>query len=135
MSSAEWILETPSVCNGNNFCQVLPLANFGRATITAANATTTRGIKGTISNRAWNTSKITLASSGRTFINGGQDATVSTASPSSLSPGGGTFSITYTSTQVTGPTTGPVTQGSLRTGKLVRPGRTARLVRPARASR
>jgi hypothetical protein len=126
VSSAEWILETPSVCNANNLCQVLPLADFGNAWVTAASATTTRGNKGTIANRAWDTSKITLSSTGRTFVNQGPEATVSTASPSSLSPGGGTFSITYTSTQVTGPTTGPVTQGRLRTGKLVRPARAPR---------
>ena len=51
MSSAEWILETPSACNGNSICQVLPLADFGQATISGASTTTTRRVTGPISDR------------------------------------------------------------------------------------
>ncbi len=126
VSSAEWILETPSVCNGS-LCKVLPLADFGRATITSASATTTRGIKGRISDRAWKTTKITLASSGRHFINQGLEAMAAMASPSSLSAGGGAFAITYEGTQAADPTTlAPTSQANLRTGVLVRPRRASR---------
>jgi Peptidase A4 family len=123
-SSAEWILETPSVCAPNSSCQVLPLADFGRAAITHASATTTRGITGPISGRKWSTTKITLASAGHHFINQGAAATAAMALPSSLSAGGGAFSITYQGTQVAQPTTAATaSQSNLRTGVLVRPGR------------
>jgi hypothetical protein len=126
VSSAEWILETPSVCNGS-LCRVLPLANFGRATVTGASATTTRGRKGPISARAWKTTKITLAGGGRHFINQGPEATVAMASPSSLSAGGGAFAVTYESTQAADPTTiAPTSQAGIRTGVLVRPRRASR---------
>lgn len=123
-SSAEWILETPSVCARTSSCEVLPLADFGRAAITHASATTVGGITGPISGRKWKTTKITLASSGRHFINQGGEVTAAMASPSSLSAGGGAFSITYQSSQAAQPTTAATTsQSNLRTGVLVRPGR------------
>jgi hypothetical protein len=127
VSSAEWILETPSVCQGSFSCEVLPLANFGRATITGASAATTRGIRGSISHRAWKTSKITLAGSGHHFINQGAQATVAMASPSSLTAGGGAFTVTYQSAPVADPTpVASTSQANLRTGVLVRPARASR---------
>ena len=59
-TSAEWIVEAPSVCSGNA-CQTLPLADFGSTGFTAARATATTGHVGTIDDRRWTTTKIVLA--------------------------------------------------------------------------
>jgi hypothetical protein len=40
-SSAEWIAEAPSVCNGNGKCSILKLADFGSVTFTGAAANDT----------------------------------------------------------------------------------------------
>jgi hypothetical protein len=124
VSSAEWILETPSLCSGGVACQVLPLADFGSATVTGATATTTRGASGPISSRAWNTSKITLASGGHHFISGGAGSAGVGASPSSLAARGNSFTITYE-----GPVTAAATSTSVRRASV----RSETLTRPARA--
>jgi hypothetical protein len=123
VSSAEWILETPSVCSGGLSCRVLPLADFGKATITGAGASTTRGASGPISDRAWTTSKITLASGGHRFIAGGDAPAPVSALPSSLSSRGGSFTVTYQGSTPAAATSAPVSGANLRTGPLVRPAR------------
>ncbi|HEY3728089.1 MAG TPA: G1 family glutamic endopeptidase [Solirubrobacteraceae bacterium] len=123
VSSAEWILETPSVCSGKGFvCQVLPLADFGTATITGASASTTRGAVGPISDRSWSTSKITLASGGHRFIAQGGAPTVS-ALPSSLTSRGGAFTVTYQSSTPLVASSTSVSRSNVRTVPLVRPAR------------
>jgi hypothetical protein len=123
VSSAEWILETPSLCSGGVACQVLPLADFGSATMTGATATTTRGASGPISNRAWNTSKITLASGGHHFISGGAPAGLVGASPSSLAARGGSFTITYEGPTTATAASASVRRATVRSETLTRPGR------------
>jgi hypothetical protein len=134
VSSAEWIVETPSVCSGN-FCQVLPLANFGRAAFTAASATTTRARRGSISSRAWSNTRIILAADGQHFIGQGAVASLATASPSSLSAGGGAFSVSYQAPQTSATSavvTTSVREAGVRVGQAsVRIGKAA--VRAARA--
>lgn len=93
-TSAEWILEAPSVCSSAWDCHTLPLADFGSAGFTAAAATTTTGHRGTIDDRKWTTTKISLAASGRTFVDN-PSAPVATAVPSSLSAQGSSFTVTY----------------------------------------
>ena len=94
-ASAEWIVEAPSVCSSNS-CQTLPLADFGSTGFTAASATTTAGHTGTIDNRKWTTTKITLAEGGRQFISGGgPGAPFATATPSSLTARDTAFTVTY----------------------------------------
>jgi hypothetical protein len=94
-SSAEWIVEAPSVCTGN-VCQTLPLADFGSTGFAAASAETTAGHTGTIDDRRWTTTKITLAEGGRQFIAGGGPGTpFATATPSSLSAKDSAFTVTY----------------------------------------
>lgn len=66
--SAEWIVEAPSQCFSNNSCHTLPLTDFGTLTFGGARATTTKGGRGSISSRLWNSSKITLAPTGRSYI-------------------------------------------------------------------
>src|SRR4029077_9321112 len=67
-TSAEWILEAPSVCSSSWSCHTLPLADFGSTGFTGAAATTSKGRRGTINDRAWTTTKINLAATGRTFV-------------------------------------------------------------------
>ncbi len=94
-TSAEWIVEAPSVCSSNS-CQTLPLANFGSTGFTAARATTTAGHAGTIDDHRWTTTKITLAEGGRQFISGaGPSAAFATATPSSLTARDSAFTVTY----------------------------------------
>jgi hypothetical protein len=116
ISSAEWILEAPSDCSSISSCQTLPLANFGSASFTGASATTTSGISGAISDRHWGTSKITLATSGRHFIAQGGPSAFASASPSSLSGSGSSFTVTYRGSDFTSFTR----RASVRAAALVR---------------
>jgi hypothetical protein len=96
-SSAEWILEAPSECIlGTSACQTLPLANFGHARFTTARAQPVGGSAGTISTSGGEQTKISLGPRGPLFVTNhpGQVA-VGTATPSSLSGGGSSFTITY----------------------------------------
>jgi hypothetical protein len=100
VTSAEWIVEAPSVCPtaSQQSCQTLPLADFGSTGFTAARATATSGHAGAIDDRHWTTTRITLAEGGRHFIGAdgpaGQ-AMLVTAVPSTLTAGGSAFSVTY----------------------------------------
>jgi hypothetical protein len=71
VSSAEWIVEAPSVCRDPSSCQTLPLADFGSATFSQASAVTTTGHSGAISSSRWGKTRIVLASGGRYFIGQG----------------------------------------------------------------
>jgi Peptidase A4 family len=123
ISSAEWILETPSICSGGSSCQVLPLANFGSATFRSARATTTRNASGPISSRSWNTSKITLAAGGRHFAAaGGAPASVS-ALPSSLSSRRTSFTIIYQGPATSADPSPAMARTGVRSGALARPRR------------
>jgi hypothetical protein len=102
-TSAEWILEAPSVCTSSWNCRTLPLADFGSAGFTAAAATATTGHRGTIEDRRWTTTRISLAATGRTFVSD-PSAPAATADPSALSSRGSAFTVTYRGT----PT--PITQ-------------------------
>ncbi len=94
-SSAEWIVEAPSVCSSSFACQTLALADFGSAHFSHARAVTTSGHVGTISDRRWKLSKITLAYGGRHFISQGGSGASASALPSSLAASGSSFSVTY----------------------------------------
>lgn len=132
ITSADWIVEAPSQCEGTSFCQPLALADFGSATFARARATTIGGHVGSISDRRWVTTKITLATQGQHFINGPYGASGAQALPSPLTAGGSAFSVEYqaptsTSTSPTTPTT--ATAGAAAARPLTRVSRPA-LVRP-----
>jgi hypothetical protein len=94
-TSAEWIVEAPSVCISTG-CQTLPLADFGSTGFSAASAKTTAGHTGTIDDRRWTTTKITLAEGGRQFFAGaGAGAPFATATPSPLTGKDSAFTVTY----------------------------------------
>ena len=97
-SSAEWIAEAPSACATINFCEPLPLTNFGSTIFTAARARTTTGFDGPIASPAWDTTKIVLSSGGRVFIGYGP---ASKSSPSALLRSGSSFQVSYSQSDAT----------------------------------
>jgi Peptidase A4 family len=104
-TSAEWIVEAPSVCGaaGTGSCQTLPLADFGSTEFSSARATSTAGRTGTIQNRKWTTTKISLTEGGHRFIGFGPSGHASaavTAVPSALRATGTAFTVTYQGTTI-----------------------------------
>jgi hypothetical protein len=95
VSSAEWIVEAPSECFSDNSCQTLPLADFGATTFDLAAARSATGHVGPISDRAWDSTKISLAPGGQHFIVYRGRGVTGSASPSSLGPKGNSFTVTY----------------------------------------
>jgi hypothetical protein len=93
VSSAEWIVEAPSECSSANSCQTLSLANFGSAAFTSVRASTTSGHTGSVSDRHWGITRITLATGQRHFIGG--PSTGAQASVSPLSARGSAFTVIY----------------------------------------
>jgi hypothetical protein len=84
-SSAEWIAEAPSECNGGS-CQPLPLANFGTVAFSHADATALGRAADAVNSRGHIPTAITLAGAGPGF--GG-------AVPSALIPSGTGFSVNF----------------------------------------
>jgi len=84
-SSAEWIVEAPS-----SFSGVLPLANFGTANISGAQATIS-GTTGAINNASWQNTSIDMVSKSGTVIDQTSGLTGTNAPPITSS-----FSVTYT---------------------------------------
>jgi hypothetical protein len=105
ISSAEWIAEAPSTCQGGaaGSCTPLPLADFG--TVSFSNATATAdGYTGTISDSNWSAQAVTLDPSQDAFSggygytpDGSAASTGSTAGAqaSGLSSDGSSFSVSY----------------------------------------
>lgn len=121
-TSAEWIAEAPSDCISANACQTLPLANFGSLTFGFASAQSRAGHVGTISDRNWQTTKISLLPGGRRFVaNQGSGIAVGAALPSALLLKGSAFKVNYSQAFVQ---PGPFFAGRAAAG--------ARLVHPRR---
>jgi hypothetical protein len=99
-SSAEWIVEAPSVCVSEDSCQPLPLTNFGDVVFSSATATA-RGHTGTISDPAWSATALELQQS--TFTGLGVGAVTRTtptrtliaATPSALTASSRGFSVSW----------------------------------------
>ncbi len=98
VSSADWILEAPSVClDGTSHCQTLPLTDFRRAGFAMARAQPVGGSLGTISDASWVHTKITLGPAGTQFISNRKGSVArAAAKPSALINSGSSFNITYT---------------------------------------
>jgi Peptidase A4 family len=86
VTSAEWIVETPSSCDQNDNCSNLPLADFGTVPFSHASATTGNGNGKPISAGAFHRYRLKMRTGGS-----GSDG----ATASSLSSGGSAFSVTY----------------------------------------
>jgi len=100
-TSAEWIVEAPSVCTGagESSCQTLPLADFGFHGIHLGERALVDRPGGSVDDRRWTATKISLGEGGRQFIGAGgppgQAASLVTAVPSTLTAGGSAFTVTY----------------------------------------
>jgi Peptidase A4 family len=111
-TSAEWIVEAPSVCFGSttSSCRQTPLANFATTGFSAARATTTGGHAGSILDPNWNAIAIMLSPESSTGRGPDGDAappggprgdetqaraSSASATPSVLSPDGAAFSVGY----------------------------------------
>jgi hypothetical protein len=58
VSSAEWIVEAPSLCEGK--CQTLTLTDFGGVSFTSASAKTRAGHRGSIDTAGWSATRLIL---------------------------------------------------------------------------
>jgi hypothetical protein len=93
VTSADWILEAPSVCSGNGNCRILPLTDFGTMQFSNSSATSTGGHTGGPGHSAWTSNMLTLsdgASNGPFTSSAGESAV-----PSALSSHGSAFSVTF----------------------------------------
>jgi hypothetical protein len=100
ISSAEWIAEAPSQCDGSvSSCTPLPLTNFGTAQFTSSSATDSDGHTGPISDPAWAATAVTLSpDAGSTGFEGASFSSTGSsggATPSALADDGSAFSVAY----------------------------------------
>jgi hypothetical protein len=124
VSSAEWIVEAPSSCAGDNACQTLPLANFGTVEFSPALAMSTSGQAGGISDSVWRSTKIKLVPDARRFALASAVTAVGGATPSALAANGSSFKVSYTPVSVSNGSQAFARQSSsLRAGSLAHPAR------------
>jgi hypothetical protein len=104
-STAEWIAEAPSTCDGSGNCQPLPLSDFGKVDFTQTSATS-NGHTGSISDAAWSARPMALDPAASVYSAAGFISTGAggSATPSSLSGDGSSFSVTTSSAQPAEPT-------------------------------
>jgi hypothetical protein len=110
VKSTAWMelvpVEAPSVCASSDQCQTLPLADFETTRFSRAEATSTSGHTGTITDRRWDATKIALEtdSGAPGFVSERQGGDSAAATASALSAGGSAFSVSYeTTTAPSGP--------------------------------
>jgi Peptidase A4 family len=125
-TSADWIVEAPAVCVNQDSCQTLPLADFGSASFSLASAESTTGHTGTISDRSWSVSQIRLAETGHRFVTrAGPSSASASATPTSLSANGSSFTVTYSGLPGATAPASASRVTAVRAGQLVRPARSA----------
>jgi len=99
-TSAEWIAEAPSDCNGNA-CHALPLSDFGSVTFTGAAARIHDGARGTIQSPLWSALPIELNERSTSSLQGqvlGPRELV-TAIPTTLTGAGSSFGVSWAEQQ------------------------------------
>jgi hypothetical protein len=116
-TSAEWIVEAPTQCNGNTSCRQLALTNFDSLSFSHTYAIG-NGVSGTISSPNWIATALQLVPAGSRYfgsVNGTEHATGPGAGTSPLAADGKGFTVTW---QERPPPTGgvPPTGGSAPTG-------------------
>ncbi len=103
VSSAEWIAEAPSSCDGSGNCQPLPLTDFGDVSFSNATATA-NGHTGGISDSNWTSNPVQLTPGagdqygGAGFVSDpttAGDTSSAGATPSNLSSDGSAFSVAW----------------------------------------
>ncbi|HLH67248.1 MAG TPA: G1 family glutamic endopeptidase [Solirubrobacteraceae bacterium] len=93
-TSAEWIVEAPSVCSGHS-CQALPLADFGSTGFAFATATASPGVSGTVLSPYWRATKITLVEDAQRLFGADRAAGPVSAVPGPLAYNGSLFPVTF----------------------------------------
>ncbi len=91
VSTADWIVEAPSECDGGGSCHTLALTNFGTVALTAATATVAGR---TSALGAWPSTELVL----RQDATGGAGAAASSAGTVTATPGAygaGAFTVAY----------------------------------------
>jgi peptidase A4-like protein len=122
VSSADWIVEAPSECTSATSCQTLPLADFGTAAIGMAQAQSTTGHTGSISDRAWGNTQIRLVPGGRRFVvYNGTGVPAGVATPSALTANGTSFRVAFTKVSLQGSPFLAARRTVARAGHLVHP--------------
>jgi len=95
-SSAEWIVEAPSVCVGTDVCRTLTLTNFGSVGFSGLSATA-GGHVGSLEDPLWSVTELELREAQHLF-HGQRVAVTSTsgaAVPSALAKAGSAFAVTW----------------------------------------
>jgi hypothetical protein len=95
-SSAEWIVEAPSVCVATNVCRTLTLTNFGSIGFSRLSATA-GGHVGSIEDPLWSVTELELREP-QHFFHGPRASVASTSAtavPSALSSAGSAFAVTW----------------------------------------
>ncbi|HEV3046944.1 MAG TPA: G1 family glutamic endopeptidase [Solirubrobacteraceae bacterium] len=99
-SSAEWIVEAPSACVGQDTCAILPLADFGQVAFSSATASV-GDRTGPIEDPGWLTGALELQQRtlggrrGRAGVRVAPTRTLTLATPSPSSSPAGAFSVTW----------------------------------------
>ena len=99
VSSAEWIVEAPSVCDGSGGCSTLPLTNFGAVAFSLASATIGTDT-GPANDPAWSASALELRQNAARTISASRfgrasSAALVSAAPSALTGAEGAFTVTW----------------------------------------
>ena len=124
LTSAEWIVEAPSDCSSAWACVTLPLANFGSAAFTGAQAESAAARWGPIAAIGWRWTRIRLSAPGSRYVTDARSGSASaTATPSGLQARGSAFSVTYSRSPAGAEPTLATRRAGLRSGYLVHPGR------------
>jgi hypothetical protein len=116
VSSAEWIVEAPSVCLGARLCSTLPLTDFGSVAFSFASATV-GAHTGPASEPAWSATALELRQSAvRTVSAPGRSgraapAALISAAPSALGSADGAFTVTWAEAGAEPETPGPTLPG------------------------
>jgi hypothetical protein len=99
-SSAEWIVEAPSLCMSSGSCSTLPLTNFADVAFSSATATA-HGHTGEITDSSWSASALELRQSspidddGPRAVERATAATLLSATPSAVTSPTGAFSVEW----------------------------------------
>lgn len=97
-STAEWIVEAPSVCQSSDSCTTLPLADFGTAAFASATATAA-GRTASAGDTRWDLTAVELVQEGAALAAAGRGAqrapsrTVVSAVPSAATASTGAFTV------------------------------------------
>jgi hypothetical protein len=100
VSSAEWIVEAPSVCLKTSACATLPLTNFGTTLFSSATATAHEHT-GTIADAGWSAVALELqqnagaSGGGPAAFRSASARTLTVATPSAPTGSAGSFSVTW----------------------------------------